>query len=766
MAQKQELQRDLGLWSVIAIAMGAMIGSGIFVLPGVAMAQAGPAVVVAFLVAAILVVPAAISIAELGTAMPEAGGDYIFIERGMGPGAGTVAGLGTWLMLMFKGALALLGGMYYLTALGMPTDIPLWQLGDESMLKAVAVVLGALLIAVNIFGVKQTGNLQTVMVVVMVVILGGFVAVSMFHVDSSYYDPFWYDPEAGQTGMDGMFGVLSATTMVLVSYAGVTKVAAVAEEIENPERNLPLGLLLSLVVTTFLYLLIVFVIVGIVQPEMLAGSNVPMADAVEALFTHPAVALAGVALIVAAAMLALVSTANAGVLTASRYPFALSRDKLLPEFFGQVHDRFHTPVTAILITGGAMLVIILFLPVEDIAKMAGSFQIIVYILVNLALIAFRVADPEWYEPGFTSPLYPWLQVFGVVSGLAILTQMDLLPLIGGVGIIVLGTGWYLYYGKERVQREGIVGEALASTMEVEVTEHQPYRVVIPIANRESLAGLIRVAAASASPHPHAELIGVNVVVVPDQTSLAQEIATEVDRMDAQQRLIEEAEQLAEQFGVPMRSHPIVGRDVPKAILDVIDEEDADEVILAWKGERDKRDFILGSNIDPVAKKANCEVTLAKVRHDRVGSTVAFITDGPYAEVTLIRAAELVTSEEGATLTLATVVQPEEGVDDEELRRRAREMIEEAVDKMDLVDIDDYDVQVVVDDDVDSALLQIAEPFQTVCIGATRSKMFERVLFGAIPEMIGNKVDGNVVIVRSEKGKSRSLWTAIKNKWFS
>jgi len=197
MAEKHVLERDLGLTSIIAISMGAMIGSGIFILPGLAMAEAGPAVILSFVIAGILVFPAAISIAELGTAMPEAGGDYIFIERGLGPAAGTIAGLGTWLMLMFKGALALVGGMFYLEAV---IALP----GVES----VALVIGTILILVNIFGVKQTGGLQVVMVIVMVMILGIFIAVSLANIEYSQFTPF-YD--------EGTSGLIAATVMVLIS---------------------------------------------------------------------------------------------------------------------------------------------------------------------------------------------------------------------------------------------------------------------------------------------------------------------------------------------------------------------------------------------------------------------------------------------------------------------------------------------------------------------------------------------------------------------
>lgn len=723
MASKQELQRDLGLTSVVAIAMGAMIGSGIFILPGLAMAEAGPAVILAFVLAAVLVIPAAISIAELGTAIPEAGGDYVFIKQGMGPGAGTIAGLGTWLMLMFKGALALVGGMFYLEVLVALPNV-----------EAVAVIIGTVLIAVNIVGVKQTGGLQSIMVVVMVLILGAFVLFSLPSIQSAQYQPFF---------SGGMGGLLTATAMVLVSYAGVTKVVAVAEEIDNPGRNLPLGLLISMGLTTLLYALIVFILVGIIEGEALAGSNIPMVDAVEPFFGFLAVVL-----IVAAAMLALISTANAGILTASRYPFALSRDNLLPDFFGHVNHRLHTPITAIAITGGAMLAIVVFLPVEDIAKMAGSFQIIVYILVNAVLIVFRVQEPEWYAPDFYSPAYPWVQIFGIASGIGILTQMDLLPLIGGVGIVILGYLWYVAYGRARAEDKGMMGEAIAKTMDLEPEVTGEYRVVVPIARTDTMPRLIQMAAASAAPHEKPELILINVVTAPEQTALSQEIELEPERIAEQQELLERAREIAEQHDVVVTTRAIVGRDVSRAVLNTIEKEEADEVILNWKGKRQRQEAVLGTIIDPIAQKAACEVTLVKIRHDTFGDTAVFVGGGPYTRVATERAKEFTRSEDDTTLTLVNVQPTSDGADPDELEAQGEALIEKAAEDASLSP-DEYTSRVVLADDIEDTLLETANNYRTVCVGGTRSSYMERAFFGAIPEQIGERADSTVAIVRGK-----------------
>jgi len=181
----KELERDLGLFAVVAISIGAMVGSGIFILPGLALKTAGPAVILAYLLAGVLVLPAALSKAEMATAMPEAGGTYIYIERGMGPLLGTIAGVGTWFSLSFKGALALVGGVPYVLYL---FDLPV---------KPVALALAVVLVLVNLVGAKQTGRLQVAIVAVMLAAMVWFVVGGLPSTDSTYYGGFFDEGSGG-----------------------------------------------------------------------------------------------------------------------------------------------------------------------------------------------------------------------------------------------------------------------------------------------------------------------------------------------------------------------------------------------------------------------------------------------------------------------------------------------------------------------------------------------------------------------------------------
>ncbi|WP_246989666.1 APC family permease [Halorientalis marina] len=442
---KDDLERDLGLYATVTISMGAMIGSGIFVLPALGLKKAGPAVILAYILAGLVVLPAALSKAEMATAMPESGGTYLYIDRAMGPLAGTVAGIGAWFSLVFKSSFALVGLGAYLLLL-----VPV----SGRLVKAVALGLATLIIGLNIVGTEQSGKAQSIIVTAVVVALAAYVLNAGVAVDTTRFDGF---------AAKGAGGIVTAAAFVFVSYAGVTKIASVAEEIENPDRNLPLGILISMGVMMVLYTLVVAAVVGLNDPNVLSTSGpgdgpslTPMADGASQL-------LGGVGIVVIAvvAILALTSMANAGVLASSRFPLAMSRDSLAPKGLARVSERFQTPRNAIVVTGVLLLALIAFVPVVELAKLASAFQILVFSIVNVALIVFRTSGVESYQPSFRSPGYPFVQLLGVVGGFALLTQMGTLPILGAAGIIVGGVAWYLVYGRNRTDREGVLGVILA-----------------------------------------------------------------------------------------------------------------------------------------------------------------------------------------------------------------------------------------------------------------------------------------------------------------
>ena len=424
------LKKDLGFLDVFCLGTGAMISSGLFILPGILYAVVGPGVFLGYLLAAVLLLPAVVSKAELATALPKAGGDYFHIDRSLGPTFGMLAGLAAWSSLALKTAFALIG-------LGAFTRL-LWP--GLSLLQARFIALGfcVLFMLVNLWGAKHAGRLQVALVAVLLVLLCGYVVVGMGKVEASRYTPLL--PQ-------GVNAVVLGAAMAFVSFGGLTKVASVAEEVKNPGRNLPLAMFVSGAVVAVAYVAVTFVTVGVVPGEMLSGSLTPISLGGDVLWPK-----AGLAVMSVAAIFAFVSTANAGILAASRAPMAMSRDGLLPEFFGRVGERRGTPHYAIVSTS-ALIGASLFMDLGLFIKSASAMKILLFGFSIVALILLRESRVPTYQPKYRSPLYPWLHAAGILAYVFLLIELGSLPLL--VAGAILGTGmiWYALYAKTRVARE-------------------------------------------------------------------------------------------------------------------------------------------------------------------------------------------------------------------------------------------------------------------------------------------------------------------------
>ena len=435
-----QLEKNLGLIDVYAICTGAMFASGFFLLPGIAAANAGPSVVLAYFASSLLMIPALYSIAELSSAMPRAAGTYFFIHRSMGPLAGTVGGLGAWLVLVAKSAFALVGMGAYLALF---FDVPV-----QPLAVALTVAFGLL----NVFGAKETAKLQVWLVVTLVSIMTFFIAAGVVELVGAgtggdaatgvggQFTPFF------QAGLGGM---ISTIGLVFISYAGLTKVSSSAEEIKDLDRNLPLGMILALATVGIIYTAGVALLVAVIPPEQLRGDLTPVATGAEIILGWMPGQL-GVALIVVAAVAAFASTGNAGILTASRYPLAMARDRLLWAGFDRL-GRFGTPTLAVTVTCGLMIVLILFLDVERLASLGSAFLLLLFALLNVSVILMRESRLSSYAPGYRSPLYPWMQIVGTVTTLGLIVTLGPLYLGFILAILVLSYAWYRGYVRSRVE---------------------------------------------------------------------------------------------------------------------------------------------------------------------------------------------------------------------------------------------------------------------------------------------------------------------------
>lgn len=450
-AKPQKLKKEISLLGVYAIATGTTLSAGFFLLPGLAAVEAGPALVLAYLLAAVPLIPAMFSIVELCTAMPRAGGVYFFLDRTLGPLAGTIGGIGTWLSLVLKVSFALIGMGAYIS-LFLPQTIfsEGALLGPETIFAGklpvvpIAVFFAIALGVLNIFGAKKSGSFQVFLVIGLLFILTGFIFFGIPTVQTAHFANL-FAPGADK--------IISTAGFVYISYVGVTKVASLSEEVKDPERNLPLGVFLAMGTAILIYALGTFIMVGVIPIDELKGSMTPVADAAKYIFpSHSSLAVVVVSI---AALLAFISVANAGIMSASRYPLAMSRDHMVPRLFRRLGAQ-GTPLPAILLTVGTILFILLALDPTKIAKLASAFQLLMFALVCLGVIVMRESKIDSYDPGFRSPLYPWMQIFGIISSLWLIAGMGALPLIFTGGLTVLGSIWYWFYVRDKVSRNGAI----------------------------------------------------------------------------------------------------------------------------------------------------------------------------------------------------------------------------------------------------------------------------------------------------------------------
>ncbi len=438
---KDKLNKELGLVDVFVLSTGAMFSSGFFLLPGLAAFHTGSSVFISYLVAAVLIMPAMFSIAELATALPRAGGVYFMLDRSLGPMMGTVGGIGTFLALVLKTAFALVGIGAYASIF---YDLPI---------KIVASVLTVIFMILNILGAKKTAGLQRFLVYFLIAVLALFMVEGfreIFSIGATTVIKEKMHPFA----TNGLEGILSTAGFVFVAYLGLTQVASVAEEIKNPERNIPLGMILSLIVTTVIYVGGVFIMVGVLPTVDFFKDLTPVWTASQVIFKWIPAKYGGL-LVVGAAIAAFASTGNGGLMAASRYPMAMARDRVIPRLFTKL-NAYKTPIYSILITSVLMLVFIFTLSEEGIAKMASAFQLLIFILINFAVIVMRNSRIQTYDPGYHSPLYPWMQIFGILTSLLLIIYMGWGPAIFTISVVLFAMIWYNYYTRKYVKREGAI----------------------------------------------------------------------------------------------------------------------------------------------------------------------------------------------------------------------------------------------------------------------------------------------------------------------
>lgn len=735
-AGDEELAKDLGLLSALTIGVGTMIGAGIFVLPGQAAAAAGPAVAVSFVIGGIISLFTALSASELGTAMPKAGGSYYYVNHALGPLFGSIAGWGNWMGLAFASAFYTLGfGEYLATFL----PLPALALGPVVLTEFQfgALVAGSAFILVNYVGAKETGGVQIVIVTILVGILTVFSLLGFLQADISTLRPFF----PAETG--GATAVLPATGLVFVSFLGFAKITTVAEELKNPGRNLPLAVVGSVVIVTAMYAIIMVVLMGVINWRQLGPefTTTPVLDVAEIAFGGIGFAGLGVALLTFAGLLATASSANASILASSRINFAMGRDKLITSKLNAIHPDFATPYRSIAVTGGLILLFIIIGDVKTLAKAGSVLHLIVYGLLNLALIVMREADVKEYQPAFEVPLYPIVPILGAITSFGLIAFME--PIEIGLSLLFVGGGllWYLTYARNRADKRGILSQYVLSRAEdlpqpavTAASSVQPdggqYRILVPLANPRHETELVTIASAIANQR-NGVIDAVHIVEAPDQTAL-QYAADHVEELEEDYHAILDAAQKdAETFGVEIETHTIVSHRSFEEIFDAARTHQSDLVVMGWGEGSHGSPGRVESSYDDLMKNLPCDFIALRDRGFDPERILLPTAGGPDSELSA-EIAMVLQSEYDSAITLLHVAESVEN---------GREFLHTWAEEHGFGDVNFK----ITTGDVETAIEEAAADHSLVLIGASEEGLLTRRMRGSVVVDVADTVDCSVLL---------------------
>lgn len=698
-----------------------MLGSGVFVLPGLAAGIAGPWVSVSFVLAGIMVLPAVLSKAELATAMPVAGGTYTYVDRAMGPWMGTVTGLGNFAALTTKVAFVLVGLGAYVVLFG----------GDESLVKPISLGVLVFLVTVNVVGVGKASLLQNGIVALCLAALAGLSVWGFTTRDpAAFADPLPY----------GRTGIVLGAAFVFNAYAGLTKICSIAEEVRDPDRNLPRGLLAAHSTGVLIYAVVAWVVVANVDPEVLHTSKTPITDAAANIGGHGFVLVMGVV-----SILGLLATANAGILASSRDPFAMARDWLLPPALNSISPRFQTPIPAILLTGFVLFLLVFFLPVIKLAKLASGFKIVVFSLVNLAVIVLRETQVRWYRPSFRSPGYPWVQVAGIVGGVVLLTALGGFAVAGVAAGGLLGSAWYLLYGRPRTARKSafthLWGEAhvLAETQNLEDDQDlglQPPRVITPLFGWErDPERLMRLGTLMVD---EGWLEVMRLEELPEQTTLVSSLE-EDDEMKA---LSDAAYAIGSKADVKVAFRDLLTHNAKRAAHDHAAKTRAEWMVMSWP-ERDRRATLVRNPMAWWMDHPPCDLAVLKDRGEPSYKRVLVLAKpGPYDSL-VVHVADRIAAAAGGRITLLRLVAEEtEQMQIDGYRAYHRELSA-------LCHCETDSVVQRTDDDI-RAIAALTKEYDLLVLGAAREYSARTLVFGSPEDKMAAAADCSALMVKAPR----------------
>ena len=742
-----KLNRTLGLTNTLTLGIGTMIGAGIFILPSIAADRAGPAASISYLIGGLIAICTAISLSELVTGMSKSGGSYYFINRSLGPFFGTITGMGMWFGLIFASAFYMIGFEYYI-ANSVDLDTSVFSFPVTSRTLAVMVTL--LLISINYKGTKGAGSFQNVIVFLLLAILAIYIIWGSFHIESNNLEPF---------APQGWGPVLGVAGLVFIGFMGFEVVATVAEEVKEPEKNLWKGMIGSVVIVTIIYMIIIIVTTGVIDYRVLSGERTPIVFTAETFMGNK-----GSILITVAAIFATVSSAHASILSASRISLAMGKDRIFFPWTTRIHPRNGTPANAILLTGLLIIIFLIVGRVELLAETAGFLFLMTFTLLHGCVWVMRKSDPDWYNPSFRSPLFPFFQVMGVCMSLSLMVLMSIESVLVGLLMVGLSVGWYKAYAQKGAKTEGEVMRVVEdmylqeASRTIQSTMPIKKRVLVPVSD-EQFEGL-KVQLAALMTGGNGNIIRLQVIVIPNQTSY--ENALEY----VEKAHIEEMEELKRRersFPGHREYHQLLSHNYSGTVIDAVRKEKCDLLVIGEPQQKFNpsrtsipltKMLLCGAGVDTAILSVNRSYRKpALPRGTWKPKRILIPFDENPHTILALEFARNISLATGATLTLLFVSLQNKIKETEE---KAHRLIKDISSAEMMVES-----KIIIGRSPSKTVIDLSSEYDIIVMGASRTWILRKFLLGAIPDRIISKAQCPVLVARKWEG---TLLSTIKG-WF-
>ncbi len=591
------LAREMSLMDATLIGVGAMIGAGIFVLIGIAAGVAGPGLIITFLLNAMVALLTAMSYAELGSCYHDAGGGYLWVKEGLPKWNGFLSGWMSWFAHAVACSLYALGFGAYFEHLLREFSVTIPQWGFFSPQKLLAAGVAILFAYVNYRGASETskiGNLVTLTKIIILIIFIGFGLELILRQGDwrTTFSPFL---------PNGFGGVFKAMGLTFIAFQGFEVIAQSSEEIRNPKKNIPRAVFLSLIIVVPIYILVAITAIGTVPSEgMKPWDYLAMKKETALIDVARNFFVGGGVLILIGGLISTISALNATIYSSSRVAFAMGRDRNFPSFFSKVSSKNFTPQWAILVSLSIVVVMAVSLPIEAVASAADIMFLLLFLQVNIAMIRLRKKRPD-LDRGFKVPIFPYLSIAGVFMLLFIAIYMFKYSILAWIVTIIWSSIGLLIYRFYAYDREI---EHIRKVRTLDQIVKKEFTILVYISDQSNIKSVSHIAFALARKH-NAKIIFLYVIEIMEGEKLKYGMKL-TDKAD---ELMDQAQNYAEESGIPSKSIIKISHRISKGISDTAIEEECNFILM----DRNKRstffERFFSSVVDSVLQKSTNEVAI-------------------------------------------------------------------------------------------------------------------------------------------------------------